>query len=718
MLIYRGLFFILLCHAFSASVAQDYATFFPDSLELNNGTVSRAIKFKDGAITTRRITVKSDSMDFTGRKSKEFSLLINGKYYDGHSGWTLMAMANTHDDHQGKGAVIKLGGKKELAGLEIELSYLLYPDLPVIRKQIKFTNKAAKEFRIESLDIELLQIGFSYVESVTYANYGRQKHLSTYIGNWDDPLVAVHNYSLNAGILLGNESPGVLKRTAYNTGYNNVEIGLTHNRDDYPFRKYIKSGASWNSPRIFIIPYVNRSDPWKVMNGALADYLRRHMGLRINEIAKRPDVMYNNYVPFYDQFNDTLLLQLAETAAETGITQFEIDCGWYVAKDNIGKNEDWMVNTGDWIVDKKKFPNGLKPVFNRIKALGMEPGLWISVGSAAGKSAVFQQHPEWAIRNEKGKTVDRHNPFVLDLNTMCFGTNWKGYIKKKILDLVKDDGLGFVKLDLSVVTSAYITDTKQAGCSAKDHPYHKDREESLMVMYERLFELFDELHAAAPNLYIDCTFETAGKLQLVDYAFLQHAEGNWLTNIQQPFPVSAFRLRNLTWWKSPVIPASTFIVGNLEMDSKEFIQELKSLIGSFPVVLGDLRKLTPERKGEIRAWTDWIKLMKKKYNYDLYRQDLPALGEPTDGAWDGWSRINTDTKSGGIIGIFKQGSLDNERTISIPGLAKDQRYDIIASPGIQVIATLTGRELEEQGFKVQLPDKYDARLFEIARSGN
>ena len=123
--------------------------------------------------------------------------------------------------------------------------------------------------------------------------------------------------------------------------------------------------------------------------------------------------------------------------------------------------------------------------------------------------------------------------------------------------VVKNEGLGFVKLDLTVATSAYVTDYKKSGCSAKNHPYHKDREESLIVIYEQLFKLFDELHAEAPNLYIDCTFETAGKLQLIDYAFCQHAEGNWLTNIGEPFPVGAFRIRNLTWWKSPAIPATS-----------------------------------------------------------------------------------------------------------------------------------------------------------------
>ena len=237
----------------------------------------------------------------------------------------MISFNSATDSHKGAGATVRLQGLKEFEGIVAEITYLLYPDLPVIRKQINLRNNSGKEIRIESFDIEKLILGFSFVEAVTYANYGRQKHLSTYIGDWDDPLIAIHSYSQSAGILLGNESPGVLKRTAYNTAYNNADIGLTHKGENYPFRKYIKNGDSWLSPRVFVIPYTGSADPWKIMNTTLADFVRRHMGLRINEIGKRPTVMYNNYVPFYDNFKDSLLTVLSIPASECGIKQFEID---------------------------------------------------------------------------------------------------------------------------------------------------------------------------------------------------------------------------------------------------------------------------------------------------------------------------------------------------------------------------------------------------------
>ena len=105
--------------------------------------------------------------------------------------------------------------------------------------------------------------------------------------------------------------------------------------------------------------------------------------------------------------------------------------------------------------------------------------------------------------------------------------------------------------------------------------------------------------------------------------------------------------------------------------------------------------------------------MQKKYNYDLFRQDLPSFGEPTEGSWDAWSRINTDTKEGGIVGIFRQGSLDNQRTVSVPGLGKNNRYLVKLAPLGDKVAEMTGNELEEKGFKVRMTKKYDSQLFEI-----
>lgn len=65
---------------------------------------------------------------------------------------------------------------------------------------------------------------------------------------------------------------------------------------------------------------------------------------------------------------------------------------------------------------------------------------------------------------------------------------------------------------------------------------------------------------------------------------------------------------------------------------------------------------------------DWLKEMQANHDSMTYRQDLPGFGEPQDGFWDGFQGINTDTKSGGIIGVFKQQSYKNDMWVTVNSL--------------------------------------------------
>ncbi len=294
----RSIFFLFFLLMEPLLYAQQFASWKGKELLLDNGFVRREVVMEGNIIITKSLMLKGRELNFDTKDTKEFSFLIDGKSYDGTSGWRLVSSGPAKDDHQGEGATVTLKGMNELSDIELKITFLLYPNLPVIRKRITLVNKSGNEIRLEDFDVEKLKMDFSYIESVVYASYGRQKHLGNYIGNWDDPILAVHSYAVNAGIILGNEAPGVLKRIDYNTIKDNADIGLTHTDDIYAFRKYIKPGDSWTCPGVFVIPYENSPDPLHAMNNELADFERRNMGLRIFENRNRPSFMYNNYRPF------------------------------------------------------------------------------------------------------------------------------------------------------------------------------------------------------------------------------------------------------------------------------------------------------------------------------------------------------------------------------------------------------------------------------------
>jgi len=707
---------IILLILWNQCSSQEAYRFDRNILKLDNGLVTRTVKLSGDSIGTEKLVIAGSNINYLTDRSPEFSFIMNDRIIDGSSGWKFKSCTPASDENRGSGAKLELTGIKEADGIEIQILYLTYPGLPLIRKMINFKNVSSSDIKLEGVDIENISTNLDFVTTWIYHNYARMKHLGTYVGNWDDPVIVLHNTSLRAGLALGNEAPGILKRTAYHTKSNNAEIGLTHPDQDFPFRKWISPGESWMSPATFIAPYSDTDDGYHVINSVVNDFVRKHMGTRLSAIRDKPLFVYDTWNPFRTFLSDSLVREIAKAASECGIKEFLIDDGWEYNYGAKSSEKGWGANYGDWLVDLNKFPDGLKSTFDYIRSLGMRPGLWISLGSATADSRVFKDHPEWFVVNRNGKQGNVHIYSAdNDFFTSCFGTEWVSYIKSLILKMVKEYGLAYAKLDLAVVTGAYVNDPSVSGCYASDHPYHRDHEESYITIYRNVLKLFDELHEEAPDLFIDCSFETAGRLQLQDYGFVRHAEGNWLSNIEEPFPTGALRVRQLAWWKSSALPAGSLVIGNLPLDSKNIEFDLKSLIGTLPVMLGDPRKLTPGKRDFLRKWSLWMENMENKYNYMIFRQELPGFCEPAEGYWDGWARINTDTGDGGIIGIFRQGAKENTRRVFIDGLDDESIYRILLAPDGKEVISLSGEHLSEEGFQVKLDKDYDAAIFEIRR---
>jgi alpha-galactosidase len=513
---------------------------------------------------------------------------------------------------------------------------------------------------------------------------------------------------------LGNEAPGILKRTAYHTADENLEVGLTHPGQDYPFRKWLGPGESWETPKTFIVLYRDTDDGFAVVDGPVNDFVRRHMYPQILRIEHKPVFVYNTWNPFRTFVSDSLVKEVALAAAECGIKEFVIDDGWQVNQGSETSDESWGKNYGDWKVDEEKFPGGLKPTFDFIDSLGMKPGLWMSVGSATKDAAIYQQHPEWFVKNSRGEHGNIHG-YGEEMFTSCFGTGWVDYIEEVLVSMSREHGLAYAKLDFAVAASAYVNDPHISGCYATDHPLHRDHQESFTVIYERVLELFDRLHQQYPGLFIDCTFETAGKLQLMDYAIALHADGNWLSNFEESYPTGPLRIRHMAWWRAPAVPASSLVIGNTPMDDPGFEFALKSLIGTLPMVLGDPRLIEPEQRLHIKQWSEWMQEMQDRYDYMSYRRDLPGFGEPGEGRWDGWMRINNDTRAGGIVGVFKQNASEDQRQVVLKGLDSRSYYAVKLAPEGKAFHRATGCELMDEGFTVRMADPIDARIYEVRR---
>ncbi|GAB2574338.1 glycoside hydrolase family 36 protein [Spirosoma areae] len=692
-----------LCIALAAPVTTDrpYAKWTNSELLLDNGVVQRTIHLpaSEGNFLTTSYKPSTGEFNYFQKTNPDFQFDLNGVTYSGTGDWRQVSIQKITDTRQGDGAAVTLQSKD--GKVELTVQYLLYPELPVIRKRLTVKNLTNESARLESVDVEKFIVTNYYATTFSWIchDYGRRRSIGPYDGNMQDALLTVHNSDWQQGIVIGNEAAGVVKHTSVFWQEPVILSGLTHKDARFPFRKYIQKGESFTTPYIFTIVYNNHKDPDDVLNTAVSDFVRKHMGIRLSELAQKPTFVYNTWVPFRKDINEKLIRELAKAAADAGMKEFVIDDGW-------------ATTYGDWIIDTKKFPNGLKPVFDYIKSLGMKPGLWVSVGSASPESKVYKAHPEWFVLDEKQQPANLHED-DLNMRTACFGTGWRGYIKDVLLKLALEYGLEYVKLDFTVVTSTYRFGNKVTGCYATNHKGHIDHHESLYANYEEVWKLFDELHTAKPTLFIDCTFETMGGLQLIDYAMLKHAEGNWLSNFNGPDAKVDLRVRNMAWWRSPAIPATALVIGNPEMQDAGWEMHIKSLAGALPIMLGDPRKLAENDLKKYRSYADWLQTMQTKYDFMSYRQDLAGFGEPLEGMWDGFQRINTETTQGGILGVFRHGAVETKRQITVRHLDPAKRYQVKTMDG-KIITTLTGRALQTTGFAVSLTGPYAGELFEVS----
>ena len=668
------------------------------------GLVSRTLDTSGGKLLGLSYQL-ADGTAFMQKGSPEFAFKIDGQMYAGWSVWKGVRLEKREVE---KGAVeCRVLATSEDGRIGIELTYRTYPGIALIRKTLSVTNTGDKDACLSDVDVETFRMPLDCTSSHTLRRFARYREDGTYFGNWNDPLVVVHNYPGRRGIAVGNEAVSTMKRTTTFQDGCYIVSGTPHSGETFPFKRWLKPGERWTAAPVFTAPYNGCSDPERVIEGAVADYVRKHMGVRVEQIPRKPMFVYNTWSPFRTNVNAGLVRELADAAAECGVEEFVIDDGWQVCV------SDGKYGHGDWAVDEKKFPGGLKPTFDYIRSKGMRPGLWLTLAWVSPNSAPFAEHPEWFTRDKRGQIANLHTSGG-NARTACMATPWRAYIRDRILAHVQENGLAYVKLDLAIATSAYVYDDSRTGCYATDHPGHRGYDDSLQAIYEACMTLFDELHAAAPDLFIDCTFETAGKLFLMDYGIAKHAEGNWLANIKRGNE-ARLEERTLAWERALTLPASSLVIGNLWMDEEDHLLSFKSLAGTLPIMLGDPRKLSAPERAEYKALAGWLKELEASHGFMAFRQDLPSFGAPHEGAWDGFARINTETKSGGIVGVFRHGAEESVRRVTVRGLDPNARYAVKRGSARMRIAELTGRELEESGFQVELPRRYDGDLFEITR---
>ncbi|MEG2721066.1 MAG: alpha-galactosidase, partial [Oscillospiraceae bacterium] len=163
---------------------------------------------------------------------------------------------------------------------------------------------------------------------------------------------------------------------------------------------------------------------------------------------------YTSWYNYYQNINEEVILRDLDALCSKAnglFDTFQIDDGYQVA-------------VGEWLnVDKKKFPNGMKPIAQAIHKNNLQAGIWLAPFGIQHNSQLVKQHPDWLICNEKGKPI-------------CVGGNWGGfyavdiyneevrdYIKKFFNVILNEWGYDLVKLDFLYAAAILPRNNKTRG---------------------------------------------------------------------------------------------------------------------------------------------------------------------------------------------------------------------------------------------------------------
>jgi alpha-galactosidase len=137
--------------------------------------------------------------------------------------------------------------------------------------------------------------------------------------------------------------------------------------------------------------------------------LHHHVRSRENHPGRPRPAVLNTWEAVYFDHSLGRLTHLADVAAEVGVERFVLDDGWFHARRND------RAGLGDWVVDPDVWPNGLTPLIDHVRRLGMEFGLWVEPEMVNEDSDLYRAHPEWVLRAGDDLPVSWRGQQVLDL---------------------------------------------------------------------------------------------------------------------------------------------------------------------------------------------------------------------------------------------------------------------------------------------------------------
>ena len=671
------------------------------SWSLGNGLLERSLKFSPAhGLYTETFRHKVSGTDFLMRSQPathpgaEFMFRADSDSFRGAGDGPQadFALAGSHAQDlspSGKLLEIRLKGRKK--SLAVSVFYAVYSGHPVVRKWITITNREDHTIRLSHLAFEALNLMSAPPdEEILRVYYGVHPREIFYTGRAEDTAIVQMNPRTREGLIVMNEAPGWMKRTEMNDWGKSIQV--MYDTDLFPFERSLKPGATFTSARCGLACFIEEggmADPrWSIPTYTSQVLMKKSSGYQ-------PLWFYNTWEPFFQDYNEQIILESIPVASQMGLEVFTLDTGW---GRSYADNE----------VDAQKFPRGFAPIRAALEKHGMRMGLWEPLAVVSSDSTVYREHPEWVIKDLDGNERTATFPGKSD-RVMCLDSPYRDFAAKRIQALIREHNLAYVKIDLTTVFNAY---GEAPGCYSKDH-YHRNWAESLEGIYEGIQYVTDQIYQEHPDVLLDLTFELWGQKHIIDYGLLAAGDLDWMSNVDDATVTSAGprQARTLLYHRSLAIPVETMLIGNLRATTPSLEERFATAIGSAPLLLGDLRQLSPSQVQWYAEKIAWFKELRRRVPLSEGFFPLGDWLQPKCTTWDGFARLSRQGE--GLMVIFKNESNLREARVRIPTYPAGT-FQVRSVMTGDSLSSFSGEEFRK-GVVLPIPAQHAVQIVEVRK---
>jgi alpha-galactosidase len=323
------------------------------------------------------------------------------------------------------------------------------------------------------------------------------------------------------------------------------------------------------------------------------DFVNSHIVRGQWKNKERP-VLINNWEAHFFKFNEGRLMRLARRARKLGVELFVLDDGWFGARNDDTKG------LGDYTVNRRKLPRGLKHFADRIRKTGMEFGLWFEPEMVNEDSDLYRAHPEYAVTTPGKKPALGRNQLVLDLCNPAV----RNYIVDSVSRILDEAGVSYVKWDMN----RHISDAFSPHLSNQGEFFHR----YILGLYEVLERIF----APRPHILLESCSSGGNRF---DLGLLCYSPQIWTSDDTDPIE----RLK-IQGGLSCLYPLSAMGAHVSEAPHQQTLRQTPlntrfnvSCFGCLGYEM-DLKYLTPVEKKEIREQIAFYKAHRRTFQFGRF----------------------------------------------------------------------------------------------------